>query len=109
MSRLVVVLNRTGDISRGSQAGGLATAIGYALRDTDGIWFGWSGQVVADDARNGLNLERQGNVTIATQPLTETEYRHYCDGYANRSLWPVFHYRIDLAAFDGGISPVTGK
>jgi len=39
VSRLVVVSNRVGNISRGRRAGGLATAIGDVLRDTDGIWF----------------------------------------------------------------------
>ena len=32
--------------------------------------------------------------------LTQAEYEGYYLGYANRALWPVFHYRIDLARFD---------
>ena len=30
----------------------------------------------------------------------QAEYDGYYLGYANRALWPVFHYRIDLAHFD---------
>ena len=39
-------------------------------------------------------------MTIATQPLTQEEYDGYYLGYSNRALWPVFHYRLDLAVFD---------
>ncbi len=100
MSRLVVVSNRVGDMTASTQSGGLVTALGDALRDGNGIWFGWSGEVVEEGTPAGLNLERQGNVTIATQPLTGEEYDHYYLGFSNRALWPVFHYRLDLADFD---------
>ncbi|GMG82045.1 trehalose-6-phosphate synthase [Paralimibaculum aggregatum] len=100
MSRLVVASNRVGDITGGTQSGGLVTALGDALRDGNGLWFGWSGQIVDTDDKLGLTLERQGAVTIATQALTEEDYAHYYLGYANRALWPVMHYRLDLAEFD---------
>lgn len=48
MSRLVVVSNRVAPIDEGKQsAGGLAVAVLAALKKTGGIWFGWSGDVVA--------------------------------------------------------------
>ena len=44
--RLVVVSNRVGDLSNGSQSGGLAVAVGEALKAAEGgLWFGWSGRV----------------------------------------------------------------
>lgn len=102
MSRLVIVSNRVADLSAGPQSGGLAVAVGDALRDGNGIWFGWNGEIVDEKPEKlGLNLERSGNVTVATVPLTQEEYDHYYLGYANRVLWPVFHYRLDLAEFDG--------
>jgi trehalose 6-phosphate synthase len=39
-------------------------------------------------------------IDFALADLTEREYQGYYLGYANRALWPVFHYRIDLAEFD---------
>jgi trehalose 6-phosphate synthase len=75
-------------------------AVVDALRDTSGVWFGWSGEVVDDVQKIGLKLERHENVTAATQALTEAEYQSYYLNYANRALWPVFHYRLDLAVFD---------
>ncbi len=96
MSRIVLASNRVGDLSRGTQAGGLAVAVGDVLRDESGVWFGWSGEVVPDDAEIGLHLDRQQTVTIATQALTQAEHDGYYLGYSNRALWPVFHYRLDL-------------
>lgn len=45
MSRLVVISNRLAD-PRKPAAGGLAVALGEALNQTGGLWFGWSGTVV---------------------------------------------------------------
>lgn len=100
MSRLVIASNRVADITGGTQSGGLAVAVGDALRDRNGVWFGWNGEIAPNDVRIGVNLERQSGVTIATQPLTQEEYDGYYLGYSNRALWPVFHYRLDLAEFD---------
>lgn len=100
MSRLILASNRVADLSGDAPAGGLAVAVVDALRDTHGVWFGWSGAIVDDPEKIGLALERHGNVTIATQAMTQDEYDTYYLGYANEALWPVFHYRLDLAEFD---------
>jgi trehalose 6-phosphate synthase len=31
--------------------------------------------------------------------LAEEDYQEYYNGYANRVLWPILHYRLDLAEF----------
>ncbi len=100
MSRLVVASNRVADLEQAANSGGLAVAVGDALSEIGGVWFGWSGEIVEETAATGLNLERQSGVSIATQALTREEYDAYYLGYANRALWPVFHYRLDLAEFD---------
>ena len=100
MSRLIVASNRTANLESQTPAGGLAVAVGDALRELGGAWFGWSGEIVANDASMGLNLDRQAGVTVATQPLTQEDYDLYYLGFSNRALWPVFHYRLDLAEFD---------
>ncbi len=100
MGRIVLASNRVGDLSKGTQSGGLAVAVGDVLREGNGVWFGWSGDIVPNDTEIGLRLDRQQNVTIATQALTQEEYDGFYLGYSNRALWPVFHYRLDLAVFD---------
>jgi trehalose 6-phosphate synthase len=97
---LIVASNRVADLTSVTQAGGLAVALYDALTEASGLWFGWDGNIVADSAPQGLNLERQQRITVATQPLSQWEYDNYYLGYANNVLWPVFHYRLDLAQFD---------
>ena len=102
MSRLVVVSNRVAD-PRKTAAGGLAVALGEALAESGGLWFGTSGTVVERSQGEGkLHTHRAGNVTLATIDLTQEDHNSYYLGYANGVLWPVFHYRLDLADFDAG-------
>jgi trehalose 6-phosphate synthase len=97
MKRLVGVSNRTS--AGGPKAGGLAVALYDALVDRQGLWFGWSGEVTKA-TRRGVELFEEGGVEYAVTDLTEEEHQGYYLGYANRALWPVLHYRVDLANFD---------
>jgi trehalose 6-phosphate synthase len=106
MSRLVVVSNRTAD-PRNTAAGGLAVAVRESLQQTGGLWFGWSGKVTEEGSEdrgaartNEPHLQTVGNVTLATLDLSQEDHETYYLGYANAVLWPVFHYRLDLANFD---------
>ena len=102
MSRLIIMSNRvSAPRARSAEAsqGGLAVALSSALRESGGIWFGWSGQVTP--AFTGrMQISRNEDVTIATVDLEEQDVDEYYNGYANRTLWPLFHYRVDLAEFD---------
>jgi len=104
MGRLVAVSNRVAD-PRNQAAGGLAVALGGALNVTGGMWFGWSGRSI-DAAHGGtpgegeLKQVQAGSVTLATIDLCQEDYDSYYSGYSNGVLWPVFHYRLDLADFD---------
>ena len=106
MSRLVVVSNRVAD-PRKTAAGGLAVALADVLNNTGGLWFGWSGKVVEPSAggRPGegeVRTQQAGAVKLATMDLSREDHDAFYVGYSNGVLWPVFHYRIDLADFDAG-------
>ena len=99
LSRLVVVSNRVAPVDEGKTAsGGLAVAVLAALKETGGIWFGWSGEVV-DAAADRPKLFNVGRLTYATLDLTAQDHDEYYNGFANRTLWPLFHYRLDLHSF----------
>ncbi len=101
MNRLIVISNRV-TAPKGSTAGaqgGLAVALAAALRDRGGMWFGWSGEQT-DQFNGHINFQRNQGVTTATVDLEEQDVQEYYDGYANRTLWPLFHYRIDLAEYE---------
>ncbi len=101
MSRLIVVSNRVsvpGPKDKAA-AGGLAVALYSALKKYEGIWFGWSGKVV-ESVSTSVNKVQSDGVTIATTDLSHEDYEEYYNGFANSTLWPLFHYRIDRTAFD---------
>jgi len=70
-----------------------------AFRNRPGLWFGWSGKV----ARKGDGVEtttvRHDDIDYVTTSLRSEDYQEYYNGFANRVLWPVLHYRFDLAEF----------
>src|SRR5690606_3871387 len=98
---LVVVSNRLAD-PRKAAAGGLAVALGEALQTTGGLWFGWSGRIAESGSpgEGELQVQQAGKVTLAAVDLSREDHDSYYTGYSNGVLWPVFHYRLDLAKFD---------
>ena len=100
MSRLVVVSNRVADLSIPAQSGGLAVGLGDALRQSGGLWFGWDGNVVEAGTKVAPTIVEVDAVTTVTLPMTKKDYDEYYVGFSNRVLWPVFHYRLDLAEYE---------
>jgi len=97
--RLVVVSNRVAPMGDAKpDSGGLAIAIRSALKESGGIWFGWSGEV-AEEPTNEPKITVDGSITFATNDLSRRDYDEYYNGYANRVLWPLFHYRSELVDF----------
>ncbi|MCB2051922.1 MAG: trehalose-6-phosphate synthase [Novosphingobium sp.] len=102
MSRLVVISNRVAvPKARGAAGaqGGLAGALHAALRKYSGIWFGWSG-AECTEFTGDISIRRADGVTTATVDLPSQDIEEYYNGYANSTLWPLFHYRIDLTEFE---------
>ena len=101
MSRLIVVSNRVSapkDAGE-SSTGGLAAALSAALRRYDGIWFGWSGETT-ETFTGELKMEDRAGVTVALVDLEAQDVDEYYNGYANKTLWPLFHHRVDLTAYE---------
>jgi len=99
MRRLVAVSNRVSSLRAAPLAGGLAVALADALRENRGLWFGWSSKTV-DVANDEPHVSREGEVTSATVDLTQEDHDAYYSGFANRCLWPLFHFRLDLTGYD---------
>ena len=103
MSRLVVVSNRVAVAkARGAAGaqGGLAGALNSALKENGGIWFGWSGQESEEFSGKPDIQTSDDGVTTATIDLPTQDVEEYYNGYANSTLWPLFHYRIDLTEYE---------
>ena len=95
--RLVVVSNRVvlPQTQQKPSAGGLGVAVKAALRRRGGLWFGWSGEI-ADKTSAEPKRVNANRLDYATIDLTGEDLQKYYNGFANRVLWPVMHYRVDL-------------
>jgi trehalose 6-phosphate synthase len=99
MARLVVVSNRVSIPDDGTKrAGGLEVVLRSALQHKGGVWFGWSGKV-APANQLAVRSVRHKNVEYAVTDLSNDDFAEYYSGVANRVLWPILHYRLDLAEF----------
>jgi trehalose 6-phosphate synthase len=96
----VVVSNRvsvpSGDGAK--RAGWLEVSLRPALQLNGGVWLGWSGKVGAAGQMRTRSV-RHNNVEYVVSDLSKDDYNEYYDGFANRMLWPILHYRLDLAEF----------
>src|SRR3546814_3197096 len=69
-----------------------------ALRASGGIWFGWSGETKVSPPEEP-HIHRVGRLTYATMDLGHADIEAYYNGFANSTLWPLFHYRVDLMSY----------
>lgn len=98
MGRLVIVSNRV-PAGKSADAGGLAVALKGALAG-GGLWFGWSGKVASPGADPEATTSRiDGNIRFSVLDLGSEDIEAYYHGFANRALWPLLHYRMDLADY----------
>src|SRR6516162_2414590 len=97
MGRLVIVSNRVCSAIKGNE-GGLATAMLAAFDRREVIWFGWSGEVT-DEPPGPTRMRREGRLTRMLVDLERSDYEGYYLEFANCVLWPVFHYRVNLAEY----------
>ena len=99
--RLIVVSNRAPADDPGKNAGGLVVALLDFVSSSGGLWFGTSGETVAEPSED-LHERRFEGFTRLTFDLTREEQEEYYEGYANSVLWPLFHGRSDLLAIRAG-------
>jgi trehalose 6-phosphate synthase len=105
-SSLVVVANRLplddnaapdGACEWRRSPGGLASALHAILQKTPATWVGWAGGVGP-----APQLPDIGTLRLRPVPLTEPELRGYYEGFANSSLWPLYHDAVEPPVFDRG-------
>jgi len=103
-NRLPLTLERAPEGWRDApSSGGLVTALGPVIRDTQGLWIGWPGdQEAADGRRERLQSWEREHGFVAVELARSLAQRFY-QGYANGTLWPLFHQfpsRIDFDPLD---------
>src|ERR1700712_2016419 len=105
-SSLVVVANRLplddnaapdGACEWRRSPGGLASALHAILQKTPATWVGWAGGVGP-----APQLPDIGSLRLRPVPLSESELRGYYEGFANSTLWPLYHDAVEPPVFDRG-------
>ncbi|WP_320067121.1 trehalose-6-phosphate synthase [Micromonospora sp. RTGN7] len=98
-SSLVVVANRLpiddsvapdGACEWRRSPGGLVSALHPLLRHTPATWVGWAG-----GTGPAPNLPDVGRVQMHTVPLTAEDLRDHYEGFANATLWPLYHDAVE--------------
>ncbi|HVQ44835.1 MAG TPA: bifunctional alpha,alpha-trehalose-phosphate synthase (UDP-forming)/trehalose-phosphatase [Candidatus Saccharimonadia bacterium] len=99
---LIVVSNRLpvsvkksgGKLVFEASTGGLATAMSSLDNSGSNIWIGWPGissdELTADDKKT-IRKELEKNHCYPVF-LNSQQIERFYDGYANATLWPLFHY-----------------
>jgi alpha,alpha-trehalose-phosphate synthase [UDP-forming]/trehalose-phosphatase len=95
---LLVVSNRLPDMRsaepvdrvRGTNVGGLVSALEPILAARHGLWLGWSGRVVPDSDEPSHGID-EGPPALAWFDYKQAWLRDYYNGFCNATLWPLFH------------------
>jgi len=100
---LVVVANRLpvdetirpdGSVEWRRSPGGLVSALHPVLRDRRGTWIGWAGGIDATPF-----VPDSDGIRMRALPLSNEDYQDYYEGYANSTLWPLYHDAVETPAF----------
>jgi trehalose 6-phosphate synthase len=100
---LVVVANRLpvdetilpdGSVEWRRSPGGLVSAMHPVLRDRSGTWIGWAGGIDSTPF-----VPDNDGIRMRAVPLSEQDYEDYYEGYANSTLWPLYHDAVETPAF----------
>ena len=96
---IAVIANRL-PVSRGddgwqASAGGLVTAFRPVMDDVGGSWIGWDDDPDSVPSRvDGLGCD------LHPVKLSRAQVRGFYHGFANRTLWPLFHDLIEQPVID---------
>jgi trehalose 6-phosphate synthase/phosphatase len=103
-SRLIIVSNRLPLAARAhagqwvltSASGGLANGLRPYHEQSGGLWIGWPGDVADVGQPERRRLDEQLKLRrFVPVHLAREQVDHFYHGFANRVLWPLFHYLID--------------
>ena len=102
-NRLPLTLRKTEDgWSTERSSGGLASAMNPLLRKGGGDWIGWPGGGGEDDVQSRMAILAQWaeDERCFAVDLPEKVATGFYEGYANQTLWPVFHNFPSQLKFD---------
>jgi trehalose 6-phosphate synthase/phosphatase len=107
--RLIIVSNRLpvtiskkkGNLEIQPSPGGLATALRALHTEKQVLFFGWPGYIPeSSDEQRFIESNLKEKHRCFPVFLTRREINKYYYGFANRTLWPLFHYFASYCTFE---------
>ncbi|GCD19099.1 trehalose-6-phosphate synthase [Cellulomonas algicola] len=89
-----VALGDDGEPTWTRSPGGLVTALAPVMAGADGAWIGWGGSPDLD-----LEPFEVDGTQLVPVTLSQTDVERYYEGFANDTLWPLYHDVIAPPAF----------
>ena len=80
------VVGPDGDEEWRTSPGGLVAALEPMMRSARGAWVGWPGQADLELDRFEIN-----GIDLIPVPLSAEEVADYYEGFANDTIWPLYH------------------
>lgn len=80
--------------------GGLVTALEPTMKRSRGTWIGWPGCPPEAPAKELLANRTEYKYQLIPVSLTHEEITGYYSGFANRSIWPLFHDLLGHFSFN---------
>jgi trehalose 6-phosphate synthase len=74
--------------------GGLVSALHPSLKDNRATWVGWTGSTGPVGEVPDL-----GTVRLRAVSLSDAEYEEYYEGFANSTLWPLYHDAVEQPVY----------
>lgn len=112
MSNLLIVSNRLplrveirdGKLRFRDSVGGLATGLNSYHKSNKSLWVGWPGSSLERIQEKEHEIEDK-LVSQNCHPvfLSQKHIQRYYHGFCNRTIWPLFHYFTEYAAFDSSL------
>ena len=101
-NRLPVRIEKAGGTMRVLPGtGGLITALAPLMDQHRGLWVGWPGSDEDVDVPHLLDeWSRQQQYDLAPLYLSPDEVAGYYHGFANQTIWPLFHDLLGRCTFD---------
>jgi trehalose 6-phosphate synthase/phosphatase len=112
MSKLILVSNRlpvtvekkkNGNTTISPSVGGLATGMSSLSKKYSCIWVGFSGithESFNNDEMNTINDNLATEFNSYPVSLTNQDIELYYNGFANKTIWPLFHYFPYFTSFN---------
>lgn len=96
----IEVINENNEWSVKPSPGGLVTALTPLMRRSRGIWIGWPGCPESVPARELIDNIPNKEFNMIPVSLTSEQVARYYRGYANKTIWPLFHDLLGHFSFN---------